>query len=132
MTDVTMQLWYNSWERPNIFFPTSSSPHSGVSSLLFNRYLGFSPETQLPMCEVDSFQPIPTRHRTQLLHSKRARAWLDCTILSPIFLWLPCASLLSLFPFTNTHNAICTTTMPLALFFCCVEFQYRRHYIRVV
>jgi len=45
VTDVTMQLWYNYWEGPKIFFPKSSTPHSGVSSLLFNRYYGLFPRS---------------------------------------------------------------------------------------
>jgi len=40
-----MQLRYNYWEGPKIFHPTSSRPHSGASSLLFNRYQELFPQT---------------------------------------------------------------------------------------
>ena len=63
MTDVTMQLWYNYWERPKIFFPKTSTPHSGVSSLLFNRYWGF---TQKHNCRCA--MPTISKHPLTLQH----------------------------------------------------------------
>jgi len=35
---------YNYWERPKIFFPKSSRPHSGASSQLSNRNQGLFPQ----------------------------------------------------------------------------------------
>jgi hypothetical protein len=73
MTDVTMRLWCNYWEGPNIFFPKSSSPHSGASSLLLNRYLGLFPRSTTAdvLSRLLSINPHPTPQKNNYIPKER-------------------------------------------------------------